>query len=100
MTLDCTGRLGASGAEEVKAHTFLEGLDWDNLITAEGPFVPPDPDSESIDYYCTDHDKATLQLFFDDPEVTSWVQCGETAPAAEPILEAVRITDTRQAKTI
>jgi serine/threonine kinase 38 len=31
LLCDADNRLGANGVEEIKAHPFFKGLDWDNL---------------------------------------------------------------------
>ncbi|KAI0687202.1 hypothetical protein BC835DRAFT_1419917 [Cytidiella melzeri] len=64
ITLDPTRRLGANGAEEVKAHPFLKDIDWDNVTTTEAAFIPQVTDPESTDYF--DPRGAVLQLFNDD----------------------------------
>lgn len=61
MTLDPSQRLGANGAEEVKAHPFLAGIDWGNVTNAEAAFIPQVTDPESTDYF--DPRGAVLQLF-------------------------------------
>lgn len=33
-------RLGARGIEEIKAHPFFRGIDWDNIRARPGPIVP------------------------------------------------------------
>jgi len=33
-------RLGKNGVEEIKAHPYFAGIDWDNLQQAEVPYVP------------------------------------------------------------
>lgn len=64
MTLDPAQRLGANGAEEVKAHPFFTGIDWDQVTTTEAAFIPQVTDPESTDYF--DPRGAVLQLFHDD----------------------------------
>ena len=66
MTLDPTKRLGANGADEVKAHPFLAGIDWDQITTAEAAFIPQVTDPESTDYF--DPRGAVLQLFHDSEQ--------------------------------
>ncbi|GAA5865061.1 hypothetical protein JCM1840_005725 [Sporobolomyces johnsonii] len=44
-------RLGRMGAAEVKAHPFLAGIDWDNLLKGPVDFVPKIADPESTDYF-------------------------------------------------
>ena len=51
MCSDPKSRLGSKGAEEVKSHPFFQGIDWDNLFNADGPFVPQVTNPESTDYF-------------------------------------------------
>ncbi|KAH8118381.1 hypothetical protein DFH11DRAFT_1567044 [Phellopilus nigrolimitatus] len=64
LTVDTSKRLGADGAEEVKAHPFLSGVEWDKVTTSEAAFIPQVTDPESTDYF--DLRGATPQLFHDD----------------------------------
>ncbi|KAH9918224.1 uncharacterized protein BXZ73DRAFT_53086 [Epithele typhae] len=66
MTLDPTKRLGVNGAEEVKAHPFFAGIDWDQITTTEAAFIPQVTDPESTDYF--DPRGAVLQLFHDSEQ--------------------------------
>ena len=66
MTLDPTQRLGANGAEEVKAHPFFHGIEWDKITTTEAAFIPQVTDPESTDYF--DPRGAVLQLFHEDDQ--------------------------------
>lgn len=67
MTLDPSQRLGARGAEEVKAHPFLESIEWDKVTTNEAAFIPLVTDPESTDYF--DPRGAIPQLFHDDDQI-------------------------------
>lgn len=62
---DPTRRLGAKGAEEVKRHDFLRGIDWTKLRESEGNFVPQITDPESTDYF--DDRGAASQVFQEEP---------------------------------
>ncbi|PWN51516.1 hypothetical protein IE53DRAFT_47622 [Violaceomyces palustris] len=77
MCTDPKQRLGAKGADEIKKHPFLEGIDWDNVTANDGPFVPQVTDPESTDYF--DLRGAVLQEF-DDENVS---QTREFAKAIE-----------------
>jgi serine/threonine-protein kinase RIM15 len=68
MTLDPTQRLGANGAEEVKAHPFFAGIDWTKVTTSEAAFIPQVTDPESTDYF--DPRGAVLQNFHDDDQTS------------------------------
>ena len=43
---DAENRLGANGVEEIKAHPFFKGLDWDNLRNMKAAFLPEIKDDE------------------------------------------------------
>lgn len=53
MCTDRKDRLGAgdNGAADIKSHAFFEGIDWDNLTKADGPFMPKITNAESTDYF-------------------------------------------------
>ncbi|CEH15313.1 related to serine threonine protein kinase [Ceraceosorus bombacis] len=51
MSSDPKDRLGTRGADEIKAHPFFAGIDWQALSDGEGPFVPQVTDPESTDYF-------------------------------------------------
>ncbi|KWU46688.1 Pkinase-domain-containing protein, partial [Rhodotorula sp. JG-1b] len=51
LVSDSSRRLGVKGAEEVKSHPFLDGVDWDNLLLQPVDFVPQVNDPESTDYF-------------------------------------------------
>lgn len=57
-------RLGAKGAEEVKRHPFLRGINWTKLRESEANFVPQVTDPESTDYF--DDRGASNQVFQED----------------------------------
>ena len=41
MICDRTERLGMNGADEIKAHPFFKGIDWENIrTTMKPPFIP------------------------------------------------------------
>lgn len=40
LNTDFVNRLGANGAEEVKAHPFFAGIDWNSLKKSRPPTVP------------------------------------------------------------
>ena len=64
LSVDPIRRLGANGAEEVKAHPWFNGIEWDKVTTTEAAFIPQVTDPESTDYF--DPRGAILQLFEDD----------------------------------
>ncbi|KAF9568985.1 hypothetical protein CPC08DRAFT_757187 [Agrocybe pediades] len=78
MTLDPNERLGSSGAEEVKAHPFFAGIDWDKVTTTEAAFIPQVTDPESTDYF--DPRGAMPQLFQDEDQVALENQSGTDSP--------------------
>ncbi|KAI0307263.1 hypothetical protein B0F90DRAFT_1622303 [Multifurca ochricompacta] len=67
LTVDPIRRLGANGADEVKAHPWFAGIEWDKVTTTEAAFIPQVTDPESTDYF--DPRGAILQLFEDDQPV-------------------------------
>ncbi|KAH8999215.1 hypothetical protein EDB92DRAFT_941458 [Lactarius akahatsu] len=74
MSVDPVRRLGTNGAEEVKAHPWFTGIEWEKVTTTEAAFIPQVTDPESTDYF--DPRGAILQLFEDDlPVPTS--QCSQ-----------------------
>jgi len=44
-------RLGAKGADEVKAHPWFAGVDWANLRDTKSPFIPKLSQSEDTFYF-------------------------------------------------
>lgn len=67
LCTDANRRLGVGGADEVKAHPFLTGIDWNNLLAGEVDFVPKISDPESTDYFDPRGATAT-QVFSDDDD--------------------------------
>ncbi|KAL7270254.1 Serine/threonine-protein kinase [Rhizina undulata] len=47
-------RLGRGGAEEIKAHPFFAGVDWDSLRKIEAPFKPNLSSITDTSYFPTD----------------------------------------------
>jgi serine/threonine-protein kinase RIM15 len=85
LTLDPTQRLGTNGAEEVKAHPFFAGIDWNAVTTTEAAFIPQVTDPESTDYF--DPRGAVLQLFNEDEQLgpapnTTFLDSPQTASDA------------------
>ncbi|KAF9482518.1 hypothetical protein BDN70DRAFT_829267 [Pholiota conissans] len=78
MTIDPNERLGAGGADEVKAHPFFAGIDWDKVTTTEAAFIPQVSDPESTDYF--DPRGAIPQLFHDDDPVALQNQTSLDSP--------------------
>ncbi|KAF8663505.1 hypothetical protein AX16_001071 [Volvariella volvacea WC 439] len=66
LTLDPAKRLGANGADEVKAHPWFVNIDWEKVTTSEAAFIPQVTDPESTDYF--DPRGAVPQMFHDDEE--------------------------------
>ncbi|KAF8165464.1 hypothetical protein B0H34DRAFT_689303 [Crassisporium funariophilum] len=80
MTLDPNERLGSGGADEVKAHPFFAGIDWEKVTTTEAAFIPQVSDPESTDYF--DPRGAIPQLFHDDDQVALQNASGHGSPVA------------------
>ena len=45
---DAENRLGMNGVDEIKAHPFFRGLDWENLRNTKSPFLPEIKDDEDV----------------------------------------------------
>jgi serine/threonine-protein kinase RIM15 len=82
MTLDPIQRLGANGAEEVKAHPFFEGIEWDKVTTSEAAFIPQISDPESTDYF--DPRGVVAQSFHDEEPVAL---SNQITASDSPVLE-------------
>ena len=73
MTVSPKDRLGAnmaekysSGGEEIRRHSWFEGLNWDTLLEDEAQFVPAPENPEDTEYF--DSRGATLQSFTEEME--------------------------------
>jgi serine/threonine protein kinase len=54
MISDPSKRLGKNGADEIKAHPFFKGIDWDNIrSTMKPPFVPEIQNDYDTKYFET-----------------------------------------------
>eukprot|EP01022_Parablepharisma_sp_SALTPOND_P004335 TRINITY_DN120110_c2_g1_i1.p8 TRINITY_DN120110_c2_g1~~TRINITY_DN120110_c2_g1_i1.p8 ORF type:complete len:399 (-),score=48.09 TRINITY_DN120110_c2_g1_i1:14734-15930(-) len=51
LTSDPEKRLGKGGAEEVKAHSFFQGVSWSGLRNEEPPFVPTPVNPADTTYF-------------------------------------------------
>lgn len=84
LVMDPARRLGANGADEVKAHPFFRGITWDNLRTQEAQFIPQVTDPESTDYFDA---RGALPQFFQEEEVVNTTEVtgdGPAVPATSP----------------
>jgi serine/threonine-protein kinase RIM15 len=81
LTVDPHRRLGANGAEEVKAHPFFSGIEWDKVTATEAAFIPQVTDPESTDYF--DPRGAIPQLFQDDDQIVA-DNSSTSSPAIDP----------------
>ncbi len=99
LFVDPLRRLGANEAEEVKAHPWFAGIEWDKVTTTEAAFIPQVTDPESTDYF--DPRGAILQLFEDDqPVPTSQSPLQFNTVAIDiPHSEAVSVPRGREATT-
>ena len=79
MCTDPEKRLGYNGAQEVKEHPFFNGVDWEQVMTAEPQFVPQVTDPESTDYF--DPRGAIPQLFHDEDAIAV---TGRPSPTDSP----------------
>ncbi|XP_021896430.1 probable serine/threonine protein kinase IRE [Carica papaya] len=48
---DPNQRLGANGSAEVKSHSFLKGVNWDNLALQKAVFVPQPDSIDDTSYF-------------------------------------------------
>ena len=46
-------RLGVNGADEIKAHPFFKGLNWDNILKLNPPFIPKLKNDYDCHYFDT-----------------------------------------------
>ncbi|KAG6333663.1 hypothetical protein ID866_5421 [Astraeus odoratus] len=91
MDRNPASRLGANGADEVKAHAFFEGVEWDKVTSTEAAFIPQVTDPESTDYF--DPRGAIPQLFQDDEiSLTNPVD----SPAMNPVGHGSQSQSTSQ----
>lgn len=37
--------------KQIKAHPFFEGINWDTILSEQGPFIPKPEDSEDTTYF-------------------------------------------------
>ncbi|KAF9620298.1 hypothetical protein IFM89_011033 [Coptis chinensis] len=51
LILDPNQRLGANGAEEVKAHRFFQGVNWDTLALQKAAFIPSPDNVDDTSYF-------------------------------------------------
>ncbi|KAF9413408.1 hypothetical protein BGZ94_000735, partial [Podila epigama] len=72
-------RLGANGADEVKAHPFFKGINWDTLLSERPAFVPAPADIEDTDYF--DVRGAKMGSFKEDAPVPKDIQAMVNAQA-------------------
>ena len=73
MSINPKERLGsnmlekyASGGEEIRNHSWFEGVNWDTLLEDEAEFVPATQDPENTEYF--DSRGATLDDFAEELE--------------------------------
>ena len=57
LLCDAEQRLGLYGADEIKAHPFFRGIDWDNLRALRAPFVPVLKSITDTSYFPPELDK-------------------------------------------
>eukprot|EP00475_Leptophrys_vorax_P017654 TRINITY_DN24259_c0_g1_i1.p1 TRINITY_DN24259_c0_g1~~TRINITY_DN24259_c0_g1_i1.p1 ORF type:complete len:291 (-),score=20.27 TRINITY_DN24259_c0_g1_i1:273-1085(-) len=53
LTFDESERLGAKGAQEIKAHPFFKNVNWDTLSLEQPPFVPKPDDPHDTSYFAS-----------------------------------------------
>ncbi|EGO03224.1 hypothetical protein SERLA73DRAFT_129494, partial [Serpula lacrymans var. lacrymans S7.3] len=78
MTINVGTHLGANRAEEVKAHPFFKGIEWDKDTTTKAAFIPQVTDPELTDYF--DPRGAIPRLFHDDYQLALSSQLATDSP--------------------
>ncbi|KAM8987102.1 microtubule-associated serine/threonine-protein kinase 1 isoform 2-T3 [Ara ararauna] len=63
-------RLGAGGAQEVKAHAFFAALDWTGLLRQKAEFVPQLESEEDTSYFDTRSDRFPHVTSYEDEDTT------------------------------
>ncbi|KAM9251609.1 LOW QUALITY PROTEIN: microtubule-associated serine/threonine-protein kinase 1 [Cariama cristata] len=63
-------RLGAGGAQEVKAHGFFASLDWTGLLRQKAEFVPHLESEEDTSYFDTRSDRYPHVTSYEDEDTT------------------------------
>uniref|UniRef100_A0A674GY81 non-specific serine/threonine protein kinase n=1 Tax=Taeniopygia guttata TaxID=59729 RepID=A0A674GY81_TAEGU len=63
-------RLGAGGAQEVKAHGFFAALDWTGLLRQKAEFVPHLESEEDTSYFDTRSDRYSHVASYEDEDTT------------------------------
>ncbi|XP_058717688.1 LOW QUALITY PROTEIN: microtubule-associated serine/threonine-protein kinase 1 [Poecile atricapillus] len=63
-------RLGAGGAQEVKAHGFFATLDWTGLLRQKAEFVPHLESEEDTSYFDTRSDRYPHVTSYEDEDTT------------------------------
>ncbi|XP_074423046.1 microtubule-associated serine/threonine-protein kinase 1 isoform X2 [Larus michahellis] len=63
-------RLGAGGAQEVKAHGFFAALDWTGLLRQKAEFVPHLESEEDTSYFDTRSDRYPHVTPYEDEDTT------------------------------
>lgn len=73
MTIDPKQRLGSnieekfmSGGDEIRAHSWFDGINWDTLVEDQASFIPAPENPEDTEYF--DARGATLQTFTEEME--------------------------------
>ena len=101
LVSDSSRRLGVKGAEEVKSHPFLDGVDWDNLLLQPVDFVPQVNDPESTDYF--DPRGATGQEDYKEKDAEAAEEVatsGDTALADDPAIRQMLPVPTPFSETV
>ena len=61
LLCDAEQRLGLYGADEIKAHPFFRGVDWDTLRRQKAPFVPVLKSITDTSYFPPELDKVASE---------------------------------------
>jgi len=85
LMTDPSARLGANGAEEVKAHPWFDGIEWDKVSAAEAAFIPQISDPESTDYFDS---RGAVPMLFKDDEEEAELALGQPSALNSPIIDS------------
>ncbi|EFA80964.1 protein serine/threonine kinase [Heterostelium album PN500] len=77
LALNAQSRLGYSGVEEIKAHPFFKGVDWDTIRTQKAYFIPVLEDLQDTSYFDARKQFYDLRIS-DDTEANTPYVVGES----------------------
>jgi serine/threonine-protein kinase RIM15 len=81
LTLNPAHRLGANGADEIKAHPWFADIEWDSITSKEAAFIPQVTDIESTEYF---NARGAVPISFQDDEDHVQLPHPTDSPALSP----------------